>query len=78
VLTAVTVAALATDLRRASSHVSRIILRLHAMGGLAARANDESHIKLARETLANPGLNKRAAPVVVRRRSTGRSAPDAR
>ena len=42
------------DLRRASTIVSRIILRLWAMGSLAARRGDPELVALARDFLANP------------------------
>ena len=42
------------DLRRASTIVSRIILRLWAMGSLAPGRSDEAIVKLAQPFLANP------------------------
>jgi len=42
------------DLRRASTIVSRIILRLWAMDGLAARRGDDAIVALAQDFLANP------------------------
>lgn len=42
------------DLRRASTIVSRIILRLWAMGSLAARHGDPDLVALAQDFLANP------------------------
>ena len=50
------------DLRRASTIVSRIILRLWAMGSLAARRGDPELVALARDFLANPSGNAAGRP----------------
>jgi hypothetical protein len=50
------------DLRRASTIVSRIILRLWAMGSLAAGRGDPELVALAQDFIANPSGNAAGKP----------------
>lgn len=50
------------DLRRASTIVSRIILRLWAMGSLEAGRRDPELVALAQDFIANPSGNAAGTP----------------